>query len=360
MKHVRSALIVAIGAVLLSGSASTSPAAESAVAGYRADSTPRTLKLATWNLEWLIAPEEFRTLKDTCAPRNTPIRGNERRLPCDVAHRFERSAIDFQTLSRYAERLDADVIALQEVDGAAAARLVFRGYRFCFTGRRHVQNNGFAIRPGLPFRCGRDVRELALGDSLRRGAEVILFPGEPREIRLLSVHLKAGCRIDRLDVGKEACRDLARQVPALEAWIDEQARSGRYFAVLGDFNRDLLSDSGPARAANGRLLRLWPEIDDGDPPGADLVNAAEGQRFVNCTPGQSYTGYIDFIVLGESLAQRMVPGSFERLTFSPSDARRRRLSDHCPVAVRIRLPDAVDSASPAAAGTIRATGRPNH
>jgi endonuclease/exonuclease/phosphatase family metal-dependent hydrolase len=32
-----------------------------------------------------------------------------------------------------------------------------------------------------------------------------------------------------------------------------------------------------------------------------------------------------------------VRGSFERLTYSAADAWRTKLSDHCPVAVRLRL-----------------------
>lgn len=296
---------------------------------------PATLKLATWNLEWLIAPEVFRPLKEGCAPPGTPIPGNERRLPCDVAYRHERSALDLQALARYARQLDADVIALQETDGERAARLVFPDHEFCFTGRRHVQNTGFAIRRGLPFRCGPDLRTLSQRDALRRGAELVLFPGEPHEIRLLSIHLKAGCARGPLNL-REPCRQLARQVASLEAWIDAQARAGRLFGVLGDFNRDLLAETTPA-GGRGAVSGMWPELDDGDPPEADLVNAAEGQRFVNCTPGQSYSGYIDFIVLSRSLGARIVPGSFERLTYRPIDAHRRRLSDHCPVAVRVRI-----------------------
>jgi len=95
--------------------------------------------------------------------------------------------------------------------------------------------------------------------------------------------------------------------------------------VLGDFNRDLLHDG-----------ELWPEIDDGNPPEADLVNAAEHTPFRNCTPGQGYTAYIDFIVLARSLGAARIPNSFERITYAPIDARRAKLADHCPVAVSIR------------------------
>lgn len=297
----------------------------------------RTLKLASWNLEWLIAPEAFMQLRGSCVPERASPAGRRRFIPCDVATDLQRSGSDFAALARYARRLDADVIALAEVDGASAARLVFRGYSFCFTARSAVQNTGFAIRPGLSYRCGADLKALSLGDSLRRGAQLVLFPGEPRELRLLAVHLKSGCGRRSLDSGREQCRIVADQVPALEQWIDEQAAAGRHFAVLGDFNRELLNDPGPARSDSGAIRSLWAEIDDGDPPESDLRNAAQGEPFLNCAPNHSYTGYIDHIVLSRSLAARIIPGSFERLTYEPRDALRQRLSDHCPVAIKLSM-----------------------
>jgi endonuclease/exonuclease/phosphatase family metal-dependent hydrolase len=315
-------------AVALAGALAAFPSA-------RGDA-PSTLKLASWNLEWLIAPEVFKQLKQNCAPRDQPVSGIQRRLPCDVAHKLERTTRDFNALADYATRLNADVVALQEVDGPDAARLVFPGYHFCFTTRPHLQNNGFAIRQGLNYRCGKDLYQLSLDDHLRRGAELILFPGEPRELHLLSVHLKSGCSTGPLNSSEKACAELARQVPALEAWMDARARAGKRFAVLGDFNRNLLGDFGAPRAANGALLRMWPELDDADPSESDLTNAAESARFVNCVPGQGYATYIDYIVLSRSLAAARLPNSFARITYAPLDVRRTKLSDHCPVAVSIR------------------------
>jgi endonuclease/exonuclease/phosphatase family metal-dependent hydrolase len=290
------------------------------------------LKIATWNLEWLVAPAEFKALKGGCTPAGTRLRGDVRRLPCDVVARFERSSRDFAMLARYARELDADVVALQEVDGPNAARLVFPDYQFCFTGRRHVQNTGFAIRRGVPHRCGPDLRALSTGDSLRRGAELILYPGETGELRLLSVHLKSGCPTKPLTAPSDACRDLARQVPALERWIDDQASAKRRFAILGDFNRDLLADQHPGRRAGS----LWWEIDDGRPDGANLHNAAAGEAFRNCVPGQGFRSYIDHILLSRSLTPAALPASFSRVTYRPADARHARLSDHCPVSIRLR------------------------
>jgi endonuclease/exonuclease/phosphatase family metal-dependent hydrolase len=292
------------------------------------------LKIATWNLEWLISPHAFKQLKADCAPEGTPVRGDVRRLPCDVAGRFERSSRDFSVLAHYARQLDADVIALQETDGADAARLVFTNHDFCFTSRRHVQNTGFAVRRGIPYRCGPDERSLSLGDSLRRGAELALFPGERREVRLLSVHLKSGCSSKPLTAPDKACRDLARQVPALERWIDAQGR--RRFVVLGDFNRDLLSEESRRPTTEPRDS-LWAQIDDAEPPEADLTNAASGEAFRNCVPGQGYRSYIDNILLSRTLASEVLPRSFDRVTYRPADARHAKLSDHCPVSIRLRI-----------------------
>jgi len=296
-----------------------------------------TLKLATWNLEWLMTPATFNELKARCTDNDRARRAAQRAMPCDVASSLERSALDLAALSRYARQLDADVVALQEVDGPAAARLVFPLHEFCFTGSRALQNNGFAIRRGVPFRCDADVTGLSQGDVVRRGAVAVLFPGTPQEIHLLGVHLKSGCARQALDGPDDACARLARQARPLEDWIDAQARAGRRFAILGDFNRDLLAERGPVRNRNGSLHSFWHEISDGDPRGAALLNTAAGETFRNCAPGQNHTSFIDYILLGGPLRERWVAGSFERMTWQPRDAARLRLSDHCPVAIRLRL-----------------------
>jgi len=294
---------------------------------------PAELKLATWNLEWFMTPETMRALTPACTPADAPRDGARRSVPCDVAHELARSRQDIAALKKHARALDADVVALQEVDGPDAARLVFPDYQFCFSGRIAVQNNGFAIRRGLPFVCAPDVTDLSMNDDVRRGVELRLFPDTAQEMRLLSVHLKSGCARDSLESTRPSCGELARQVPVLERWIDAQAAEHRPFAVLGDFNRDLRREpAGPS---------IWAEIDDANPPGADLVNTAEGQSFQNCMNSQTFSGYIDYILLGRQMAQGLVDGSFGRELFPPKDALRRKLSDHCPVFIRLRVADAV-------------------
>jgi hypothetical protein len=298
-----------------------------------AASAPAEIKVATWNLEWFMKPETLRALTPACVPRDAPRDGARRGIPCDVAHEGARSNEDIAVLRRHARDLDADVVALQEVDGIDAARLVFPRHEFCFSGRVAVQNNGFAIRRGIPFACGADVAGLGLADDVRRGVDLRLFPGTPNEIALLSVHLKSGCARDPLDSPRPNCRELRRQLPFLEAWIDARATEKMPFAVLGDFNRDLRQE--PAGVS------FWADIDDAEPPEADLVNTAHGQKFQNCSPAQTFTGYIDYIILGRELARGLVTDSFGRALYRPRDAARRKLSDHCPVFIRLRVADAV-------------------
>jgi endonuclease/exonuclease/phosphatase family metal-dependent hydrolase len=148
-------------------------------------------------------------------------------------------------------------------------------------------------------------------------------------MRLLSVHLKSGCARDALDSTRASCVELRRQVPFLERWIDTQAAGHTPFAVLGDFNRDLQHEPG--------ATTLWAGIDDSEPPAAGLVNTADAGKFQNCMPSQTFSGFIDYIVLGRDMARGLLPGSFGREIYRPRDASRRKLSDHCPVFIRLAV-----------------------
>src|SRR3954469_22804933 len=85
---------------------------------------PAELKIATWNLEWFMKPETMRALTPACWPADSPRDGARRGVPCDVAHELARSNEDIAALKKHARALDADIVSLQEVDGADAARLV--------------------------------------------------------------------------------------------------------------------------------------------------------------------------------------------------------------------------------------------
>ncbi len=268
-----------------------------------------TLRVASWNLDWL-------TLRKPGDPG----------LPADVR---PRGPADFARLAAYAARLHADVVALQEVDGRAAAARVFppARYRIVLTRDAVTQLVGFALRRGLRFTRNPDLRALAPPHSwLRSGADITLhLPGGVR-LRLLSVHLKAGCAVSPLRSRRRACRILARQVPPLLAWERARAAHGTPFLILGDFNRRF-------DPRHGRPDGMWRRL----AAAAPVARAARG--FASPCWGGAY--FVDQIVAGDAARKWLLPGSLRVLVYAERGRSwKRRLSSHCPVSVRLRPPAA--------------------
>jgi len=294
------------------------------------------LRLATWNMEWLLTPAARAELGSHCMAQQP--RSDQHDIPCTPGKPQPptRTAADFDAMAHTADQLrglKADVVALQEVDGPPAARQVFRqGWTLdCFVNRAHPQKVGFAIREGTPYRCNGDLSALDVDGSTRAGADVTLYPGTPRELRLLAVHLKSGCFDGKLDRQFAPCQRLRQQVPVLERWVDDRVREGKAFAVMGDFNRHLDKDARyPAGPDESQPFNLFNALSDNDPPGAVLVRATEGASSIPCDADDRHKGYIDDILVSESLATRAAQKQFTRVPFAPED-RGRLLSDHCPV-----------------------------
>lgn len=260
-----------------------------------------------------------------------------------------RSVADYKTLQKYAKRLNADIVALQEVNGPKAARLVFPAtqYDLYFAGD-YIEDlatdqtfdpiyTGFAVRRGAFDAVTKgDYPALGLtsdaGHSLRWGTDLLVEKGGKR-LRLLSVHLKSGCSTGRLDhPDSEDCATLAKQRAPLEAWIDKRAVEKIPFVILGDFNR--------AFDVHGQQDHLWGEIDDGSPPGLDLRHLPE-QREAGCWRGTpNYRpNPIDFIVFDTRAWQWVKPDSFKEVTYDPADQNvsKHLPSDHCPIEVEMNL-----------------------
>jgi endonuclease/exonuclease/phosphatase family metal-dependent hydrolase len=310
------------------------------LATQAACSQPRAtdLRLATWNMDWLLTPADRAELGSHCMAQQP--RSDQHDIPCTPGKPQPptRTSADFDALTHTAiqlrDTIKADVVALQEVDGPQAAKQVFRqGWTLdCFVQRAHPQKVGFAIREGTPYRCNGDLSALDVDGSTRAGADITLYPGTPREVRLLAVHLKSGCFDGKLDRQFVPCQRLRQQVPVLERWVDDRVREGKAFAVLGDFNRHLDKDARyPAGPDESQPFNLFNALSDNDPPGAVLLRATEGADSIPCDADDRHKGgYIDDLLVSESLAKRATQRQFSRVTFAPED-RGRLLSDHCPV-----------------------------
>ena len=260
------------------------------------------LKVATWNLDWL-------TLRPA----------GDNGLPSDITL---RSPEDFDRLADYARKLDADVVALEEVDGYHPASRLFPhdAYSIHFTHDHVVQRVGIAVRRGLRYDVNPDLTELS-EHHLRSGADITLHLGRS-DLRILAVHLKKGCREVPLNKARStACLELREQAGPLTEWIAARKQEGVAFLILGDFNRWM--------DGNDSFLAALNEA-------APLTRATEG----HASPCWGSEAFIDHILAGGPAALWMKPDSLRVMVYQETGREwRDRLSDHCPVSVRLTVPE---------------------
>jgi endonuclease/exonuclease/phosphatase family metal-dependent hydrolase len=261
------------------------------------------IKVSTWNLNWF-------TIRPAAA-----------QLPADVR---PRGAGDIARLHWFADKLGADVVGFQEVDGAEAAAALFDPARYTIATIEEnvVQRVGIAVRKPIRLRAVSDYAALDVTPDaphrLRDGLDAMLDLPGGGSLRVLVVHLKTGCFYDDLtDSPRAACGLLARQVAPLAGWIAARAAERVPFVVMGDFNRvfDREEAMGDALRRKADLLRVT----------AGYANPCWGGR-----------AFIDHIFLGGAARAWLKPGSLRVETYaSANDDDKSRLSDHCPVSVTL-------------------------
>ncbi|MCC2607037.1 HAD family acid phosphatase [Planctobacterium marinum] len=265
------------------------------------------VRIATWNIEHLAYPQDT-----GCRPRTEQ---------------------EIVALRHYAESLDADVIALQEVASATAMAQIFpdsdwriivsqrpdsesyecRGSGFTST----QQKVAFAVKKSVAVLATDNVEELALDmPGLRYGLVIqVASPNGPLDI--LNVHMKSGCFVDDyLSSDSESCQIYARQAPILDNWIAQREAQGTAYAVLGDFNHRM-------SAPYNRLSRL-------------LFSENRSTRLatrdvIGCHP--RYPAPIDHILVG-GMNTQVASNSIQVHQFDNMEAEA-MLSDHCAISTAL-------------------------
>lgn len=195
------------------------------------NSLVNTLKLTTWNIEHLTFPYD----KIGCRPRS------------------EKEMLE---LKFYTERLQSDVVALQEMGSVAAIKQLFPQDTWqifisdrpdspphnCYTSdnKSHQIKVAVAVRQGIKVKSVTSLPEFGQEYNGSRYAIEMIIGSPLGEIKLLNVHMNSGCYVnDYRESDTRACKSFAGQAPVLDKWIEKQEQSSLPYIVLGDFNHRL-------------------------------------------------------------------------------------------------------------------------
>lgn len=268
----------------------------------------KTLKLATWNVEWLVS------YKDSQA---API-------PKDIRLRQPES---FNKLHHYGEKLQADIIALQEVGSIETLTQIFptEQYLYFITQDPIAQHTALAIRNNIfvDIQQNPDLIELNPSKSarpLRSGLDITLYTKE-NSLRILVIHLKSGCQDYPLDRPKlkQSCILLKEQQPILQKWIQKRFDEGQAFIILGDFNRIISPNDLFFQKLSDKNL-FYPTAYQANP----------------CWEGNYF---IDGFIIDQKAKMWLQPNSLRVMKYTEQGYdEQNQLSDHCPVSIKLSIP----------------------
>lgn len=302
----------------------------------------QTITFATWNLAWQRSSPLNQTQFDYCKSLS-----DDERKKLDELHPYRwecKSPNQVNDMRVVAENLNADVIAVQEVESSEALQQIWPKDKYDFYVNMKspwIQRTGFVIRRSSNLTIGKigDVYQLgtAFKDHVRHGAELpITINGIT--IKLLSVHLKSGCFEEALNSGYAIPRDkangvvtcdvLKNQVTALEKWLDGSIKSNFSAIIIGDFNRRFDS---PVEQKKDPHQSVYAELSDGEPLGAQLFRPTLSfEALPECRGGKS-KWLIDHALITSGLMKNYVKGSFQQLSVPMKG------SDHCPISFRMEF-----------------------
>lgn len=290
-----------------------------------------------------------------------------------------REDIDYERLAEIAVSLNADVIGLQEIGSPAALARVFpvSEYHLIISDRYQsgdenrppeerdiftavaISKERFPTLPDVETVEAFSIEHIELNRAgtaadIRptRSAIHVSFQMDGANISFLNVHLKSSCHQFSLrdvedqnfftgnDFGSRFdCRTLNAQLSILENWIEVRHALGDTVVVAGDFNRRLnMAYRNPTRHED-----FWAELNDGQPMDMSLVKGPEGLDNV-CWPDheERFEEHIDLIIAESEFIAGFASVETTKLGLGHDAApeyaeeQRQRLSDHCPVIMRLR------------------------
>ncbi|MFM2668510.1 endonuclease/exonuclease/phosphatase family protein [Vibrio mediterranei] len=248
---------------------------------------------------------------------------------------FPRSTADYLELKRFASSLDADIIALQEVQNLEAIRRIFdqADYNVFVSSRPEKkpykcrrsdpksplsthQATAFVIKKGIEYKTA-EIEQLSPNGFNRYGL-VIQLPGFD-DLQLINLHLKSKCFSNgdhSNSKHQSSCQRKFEQVKDLNTWLEDSGTPNRI--LLGDFNRRLAEP-------NDKLMEKFS--------GYRLVTSA----LKGCNP--KYPKPIDHILTSPSVKTGLAYANpfIDANSDGVNDSVKTMLSDHCPVMLEVKL-----------------------
>lgn len=267
----------------------------------------KPIKITTWNIEWLLSSSDIKNYK----------------IPTDV--RIRRPE-DYIRLNYYINKLNSDIIALQEIGSIDTAKHIFppNQYYFFISQDKIAQHPFLAIRKTLPFRIKQNsdlvtLSKVNTNHTLRSAIDLTLYHNKAN-LRILVVHLKSRCQDKPLTNSKSACADLRKQQIVLQQWIIKRNKEKQPFIILGDFNR---------------ILSLHDAFFSSLSPSFPITIPTTG--FASPCWGGNY--FIDGFILNQQAGQWFIKRSLKVMVYKEKQFKDQlHLSDHCPVSIELSLP----------------------
>lgn len=286
-------------------------------------------------------------------------------------------------------RVDADVLAFEEVSGEAAAQAVLGSqsdaYHFCASDLRDPQRPEpqrlviaarKSVFSGAICRTDTDIRvqEGTTGRYTRPALIADLTTPQGQAVKVIALHLKSSCAspagdeqygflgnylhiTDPNDISYNSnCPTLRKQVAPLERLIEREVTPNSAVIMLGDFNRKIHLEmetykgpdgkdrpkAGPAResgsaigvpADTDKVRLLWPEVNDGDPAHTLMSILPREDKSHGCT---GFDG-LDHITVSQTLQNLNKGVRVEEMPLKNFAGGMFPASDHCPLRTRLRI-----------------------
>ena len=260
----------------------------------------------------------FDALAARCYGRDRRPSGEDRSIPCDLAPEGRWSGRTSRASARS---------PLRSTWTSSRARSTARTPRAIFPGTPTASRGASTCRTSASpsansVRCNRDYESLGLPeDTVRWGADVTIEPGAGARCAPQRTP-EASCNRDPLTAARDDRRLLQRQVPVLEAWIDGRAARRRRSASLATSTAASTASATPRGMRRAPSRRCGRRSTTATRPVPTSTNPGEARGAVGCGNAYGERMPIDYLILGERLAGRLVPGSFRAWATPPAAAGR--------------------------------------